>query len=187
MAARRAAITSVPGTVCACTKPGRRKSPAAKRPAISCMCRRICDAPAESPASRWSSMRPPSGSGSKMWVEVYWSTPIADFPRVCTAANDGSVRASARRRAAATLPPSQPASRSAPTARASQRGIERLPLEVTRALDDPPDQSVAERGLGAEPEVPVRVFLDALERLSGLAGEDPVQAVAHAQDLPRLD
>lgn len=31
-------------------------------------------------------MRPPSGSDSNTWLDVYWSTPIAMAPRDCTPA-----------------------------------------------------------------------------------------------------
>ena len=48
--------------------------------AIIAMCRRICSAPAESVPFRCSSIRPPSGSGVKRWVEVYWLTPMATVP-----------------------------------------------------------------------------------------------------------
>jgi hypothetical protein len=33
----------------------------------------------------------------------------------------------------------------------------------------------------------VGVLLDPLQRLAGLPGEDPVEPVAHLQNLPRLD
>jgi len=54
-------------------------------------------------------------------------------------------------------------------------------------LDDPPDQSVASRLLGGQPEVAPGVLLDPLERLPGLLGEDAVQPVAHLENLARLD
>ena len=54
-------------------------------------------------------------------------------------------------------------------------------------LDDPSDQAVASSLFGGEPEVAPGVFLDALERLPGLLGEDAVQPVAHLEDLARFD
>src|SRR2546430_17552151 len=54
-------------------------------------------------------------------------------------------------------------------------------------LDDLPDQPIATRLLGREPEVAARVFLDALERLPSLLCEDAVQPIAHLEDLARLD
>jgi hypothetical protein len=67
----------------ACTKPGTSKSPCANAFAIDCRWVRISATPAESVESRWSSIRPPSGRSSNWWAEVYWSTPMADSPRVC--------------------------------------------------------------------------------------------------------
>src|SRR5688500_4573254 len=48
-------------------------------------------------------------------------------------------------------------------------------VELGDALDDAPDQPVAQRGLRAEPEVAVGVLLDPLQRLSRLPGEDAVE------------
>ncbi len=39
-----------------------------------------------SATSRCSAIRPPSGSGSKTWRDVYWFTPMATPPRACTPA-----------------------------------------------------------------------------------------------------
>src|SRR5689334_64472 len=60
-------------------------------------------------------------------------------------------------------------------------------VQIRGPLDDPAHQPVAERRFGAQPEVPVGVLLDALERLAGFAREDAIQPVAHAEDLARLD
>src|SRR6478609_4058047 len=60
-------------------------------------------------------------------------------------------------------------------------------IQVGGPLDDAAHQSVAKRRLGAQPEVPVGILLDPLERLAGLTREDPVQPIAHTQDLSRLD
>jgi hypothetical protein len=54
-------------------------------------------------------------------------------------------------------------------------------------LDDLPDQPILHRLTRTEPEVAVGVFLDALEWLTGLASEDPVEPVPHAENLPSLD
>src|SRR5205807_3945920 len=59
--------------------------------------------------------------------------------------------------------------------------------ELGLMLDDPSDQAITTRLLGREPEVAPRVLLDALERLSSLLREDAVQAIAHLEDLARLD
>src|SRR5689334_10924807 len=60
-------------------------------------------------------------------------------------------------------------------------------VQIGGALDDPAHQPIAERRLGAQPEVPVGVLLDPLERLPGLPGENAVEPVAHAENFPRLD
>src|SRR5690349_15060913 len=60
-------------------------------------------------------------------------------------------------------------------------------VEVDGAFDDAADQSVPHRRLRAEPEIAVGVLFDPLERLADLPGEDPVQPVAHSQDLAGLD
>src|SRR5260370_33364947 len=54
-------------------------------------------------------------------------------------------------------------------------------------LDDPPHETVAPRLVGGEPEVAPRVFLDALQRLPGLLGEQAIEAVAHLEALARFD
>src|SRR5690242_540481 len=60
-------------------------------------------------------------------------------------------------------------------------------VQIRGPLDDPAHQPVPERRFGAQPEVPMGVFLDALERLAGLPREDAIQPVAHPENLPRLD
>jgi hypothetical protein len=54
-------------------------------------------------------------------------------------------------------------------------------------LHDPVAHAVGDRLLGAHPVVPVGVLDHFLERLAGLAGDDLVDALAHLDDLARLD
>src|SRR5207249_9049624 len=53
--------------------------------------------------------------------------------------------------------------------------------------DDVVDDSIFLRLLRGHEKVPVRIPLDFLHGLAGVVDEDPVQLLAHPEDLPRLD
>src|SRR5688500_18270380 len=60
-------------------------------------------------------------------------------------------------------------------------------VQLVDAVDDLAHQPVLLGRVHVQPEVAVRVVLNALERLPRLARKDPVDALAHADDLVRLD
>ena len=68
---RRVRITFAPGTSFMWTNAGVEKSPDLKAFAMPRMCARMVAIPFASSLSRWSSMRPPSGSASNLCVDVY--------------------------------------------------------------------------------------------------------------------
>src|SRR4051794_3539707 len=62
-----------------------------------------------------------------------------------------------------------------------------LLLHFVATGDDTRDQSIANRVLRADPEVPVGVLNDLLVSLTGFVRDDAVDALAHLDDLFGLD
>src|SRR5690348_6904154 len=60
-------------------------------------------------------------------------------------------------------------------------------LQRLQVTDDPGHHPVGNRFLSAHPVVAVGVALDLFQRLTGLTGDDAVDALAHLDDLDRLD
>src|SRR5262245_64889829 len=68
-----------------------------------------------------------------------------------------------------------------------ESGVFATPRVPLVRLDDPVDDAVLLRLLGAHEEVPVGVLGDLLERLAGVLGDDLVELPAHHDDLARVD
>src|SRR5690348_389566 len=62
-----------------------------------------------------------------------------------------------------------------------------LPRDVARVADDARHHAVVDRFVGGHPMIAVDILVDPLDRLTGLLGDDPDQALAHAEDLARFD
>src|SRR5215469_4208468 len=60
-------------------------------------------------------------------------------------------------------------------------------LQISNRTDDLRGKAVVDSLGCRHPVIPVGVFADPLDRLSGLGGDDLAQSLAHLDDLARLD